>query len=81
MIFDRPKGQRLHKQFVWVEVDGMWWDLNGKQWTGEAQSDTDYSSGRYCRTLRAFRRMLRKQPHIKGKATLVSRYSGYDVYG
>ena len=81
MIFDRPKGQRLHKQFVWVEVEGMWYDVRRNKWTDIIELDTDYRSGRYCRTLRAFRRMLRKQPHIKGKATLVSRYSGYDVYG
>jgi trehalose-6-phosphate synthase len=80
MRFDKPKHQRLHKRFVWVEVEGMWWDLRGKTWIETVRSDMDYSSGRYCRSLRAFRRMLRKHPHIKGKATLVSRYVGYNVY-
>ncbi len=80
MIFDKPKGQRLHKQFVWVEVNGLWWDLRAKRWIETARSDMDYSSCRWCRSLRAFRRMLRKHPHIKGRATLVSRYVGYNVY-
>jgi hypothetical protein len=80
MKFDKPKGYRLHKEFVWVEVEGMWWDLSNKQWISEAESDTDYSSGRYCRSLRSFRRMLRKHPQIRGRATLISRYVGYNVY-
>ena len=87
MIFEKPKGQRLHKQFFGVKVDGFWWLPEYKEWYRETEDDgpfgkwfqeflnsTTRSTFAPCRTVKAFKRMLRRHPWIKGKARLVSKF-------
>ncbi len=77
MKFDQCRGNRLHKQFMWItNFSGLWYD--GKSWSENPEGD--HSNCCRCRTLRAFRRHLRKHTEIRGKAILVSRFTGYDIY-
>ena len=94
MRFEKPKGQRLYKQFNGVKVTGWWWLPEFKEWVEDPnilngpfdEWFSDYLSKQTrqnfapCKTVRAFKRMLRRYPWIKGKATLISRYKGCDVY-
>lgn len=87
MKFEMDKPYRLHRYFLGVRVNNHWWFHDSKRWvpdnlveiihntTGEG-----FSSHAPCKTLRAFRRMLRKHPNIRGRAELVSRYVGYNVF-
>lgn len=84
MKFDKPKGQRLHSRFMWIYIDlDLWWSYKDRKWVKSEEMDRAqfYSSGAPCRTLRAFRSHLRKHPEIKGHATLVNRFAGYDIHG
>jgi hypothetical protein len=78
MKFDKSKGNRVHRYFFGVEVDGMWWSYDQRKWV--ITSDGNASSIANCRTLRAFKRMLRRNPQIKGRARLINNYIGVDVY-
>ena len=79
--FDKPKGQRLHKRFIWItNFDGLWWSYKHRQWYQDTPPSGDYSTCCRCRSLKAFKRHLRKHPEIRGKAILVSRFIGYNVY-
>lgn len=83
MRFQKPKGQRIHRYFIWVTAKpGLWWVPSIRKWKYSNEiKDVDCQSCYPCRTVKAFKRHIRKHPEIKGRATLVSRYSGYDVYG
>ncbi len=82
MRFEAQKGQRLHRYFIGVEVGGdQWWNCTLLLWEPLGTSPGhDYSTGAPCRTLKAFKRMLRKNPVIKGRSRLVNRYVGFDVF-
>ena len=91
MRWQKPKGQRLHKRFAWVQVDGWWWLPEYRKWVQSNDGSLKdifaaypktiaADSGADCRSIRAFRRMLRKHPWIRGKARLCSRFKGYDVF-
>lgn len=83
MRFDKPKGQRLHKRFYGVFVKRMWRVPAANMWMENIGGIEDYhmaSNMCRCKTLKAFKRHLRKHENIRGKATLRSIYIGYDVY-
>ena len=81
MIFQKPKGQRLYKRFIWItNFNNLWYVESIRKWILTPPIDGDYSNCVSCKTIRAFRRHLRKHPEIKGKAVLVSRFKGYDVF-
>jgi hypothetical protein len=84
MQFDKPKGKRLHRYFYGITSnDGLWWIPSIKQWVDyypHAQDCATASTYYPCRTLKAFRRHLRKHPEIRGKAVFKSLYQGFDVY-
>lgn len=92
MKFQKPKEQRLHKRFWGVHVDGFWWVEKWRVWTNEDLRGgwLNPITGRFdmtfatsvapCRSIRAFKRMLRKNPSIRGRARLISRFQGYDVW-
>ena len=83
MRFDKPKGQRLNRYFFGVCVVGMWWVPSVNKWVEDINEVDDYHGASTffdCKTMRAFKRHLRKNPEIKGLATLRSRYIGHDVY-
>lgn len=87
--FDAPKGQRMHRYGMGVTVmddgDPLWWDYEGRQWiSGDDASarGIDVSSHvKPVRTLRAFRRHLRRHAEaLRGRRVVwVSRYMGNDV--
>lgn len=77
LSYQAPPGGRLHRYFMWVSVLGMCWNSKTKQWV-ESTEEWD-STCLDCRTLRAFKKVLRKHPQIIGRATLVNRYVGFDV--
>jgi hypothetical protein len=83
MKFDKPKGQRIHKQFYGIRsTNSMWWVQSHNRWVQELP-DTGFdiaSTIKRCKSLRAFKRHLRKHPEIRGKAVLVSRWVGYNIY-
>ena len=100
MRFQKPKGQRLHKRFWGVQVDGYWWMEGGRAWIPMKLYSTEpnaiitrweewikllekrggLSNTAPCRSLRAFKRMIRKNPFLRGRARLISRFQGYDVW-
>ncbi len=68
--------------FLWMEsVDNKWrWNTDKKQWINSNSSDKDTTVFLDCKTLKAFKRRLRKAP--KGvQFRLVSRFIGFDVLG
>lgn len=81
--FESPKGKRLGRYYVWVVLTskdsvGFWYDKNARRWTEKPEGP--YSSAMRCRTLRAFKRWLRKNPDLwKYRPVLVNRYKGHDI--
>lgn len=84
MRFEQTKGRRFHKQFSWITNHaGLWWVPCVKKWLSSEEipkDHTGYGSCYSCKTLRAFRRHLRKHPEIRGKAILTHRYRNCDIY-
>jgi len=61
-----PKGQRIKSGFMWIQVEGMWWQYSTNTWVKDTSRLSSNCSNR-CRTIRAFHRHLRKHPEIRGK--------------
>ncbi len=83
MQFEKAKGQRLHSRFFGVSVeqsDKCWW-CNNRWMTIEEANATkkEFSNFAKVRTLRAFRRHLRKYGTKGIKYTLTSNYVGFNV--
>lgn len=86
--FDQGPGQRLHRYFRSVCLDtdspllrGYWWSIEKRRWMPLDQiKGGGFSNHAPCKTFRAFKRMLRKNPHIVGHARLCSRYHDYDIW-
>ena len=80
MRFEKEK-HRLHRYGLGVTVEDMWWADEVHDWVSEEESG-NYNTSNYreCKTIRAFRRMLRKHPQIKNKARWVNEYAGYDAW-
>ncbi|KZX78266.1 hypothetical protein A3715_10385 [Oleiphilus sp. HI0009] len=84
MRFEAEKGERLHRYFWGVTTntpERLWWNQDLKKWEEYPTKNCNYSTHAPCRTLRAFKRMLRKNPELKGRCVLVNKYKGFDVYG
>jgi len=79
--YERERSNRLRRYFWWVIVEGMHYNGITKKWVESSSNQKWTSNVANCRTLRAFSRMLRKHPNIKGKARLVNKYKGHIVYG
>lgn len=83
--YEKPKGSRLKRYFLDIHTDqNYWYNCDLRRW--EHQNEVEwgkhiYSNCASCKTVRAFRRHLRKNPEMKGKLRLVNRYIGYDVFG
>ncbi len=86
MHFEAPKGERVHRYFWAVTLteiteDNLWWNTKLGKWEPyQANKDHGYSTHAPCKTLKAFKRMLRKYPEIIGRCVLVNKYKGLDVY-
>ncbi len=84
MRFEAPKGQRILYNFFGVEVEGHMYYPNEKVWLPfdeHPEGEWEYAcSDMDCKTFRAFKRFLRKNPQFKGKCRLVSRYVNHNIY-
>lgn len=90
--YDAPLGARIKsgKGFIGVcifnkDPGEIWWYIHStREWVlsgDEKLKGKDYGSHAGCRSVRAFKRMLRKNPHIIGKAVLCNRYYQTDKDG
>jgi hypothetical protein len=91
--YEKPKGRRFKRYFLGIqpidkynsEEDTQYWynyTLGKWQHNNELDRTCSFSNAFWpCRTVRAFRRHLKKHPEMKGKLRLVNRYIGYDAYG
>lgn len=72
---------KIQYGFLWITVDGMWWDYEACKWVKNINPNKDYTSTVFCNCVRKFRKHLNRNPEISGRATLVSQWVGYNVYG
>ena len=81
--FEAPAGQRLHRYFFGVifldDYLNIWWNINKRRWEPYNGCDR-YANIAPCNTIRAYKRMLRKNPVLVGNSRLVNNYKGYDAY-
>lgn len=91
MRFQKSKPNRLHKRFCDIQIKGYWTVYSKNKPTVLIKDkdldwyiknhDYDYfSSHLRCRSLRRFRKLIKKFNIKKGTAVLRSRYVGYDIY-
>jgi hypothetical protein len=78
-------GRVKNRMFLGVRVDNMLFLTNLRTWVDENKMDAFYDTEPWsnfaeCKSVRAFRRMIRKNNLNKGCAHLISRYIGYDVH-
>lgn len=79
--FDAPVGHRLHKRFWGITNNSadLWWSLDERRWMPYEQGKS-LSNMAHCRSVRAFKRHLRRHPELAGsEVTLVSRFVGFDI--
>jgi len=79
MKYQKPKGQRIKRYGYGIQVDDLWYDELNKKWVHDIP-DGPCSNTLNCRSIRAFKRALKKYPVIKGKARWINKYIGFDVY-
>ena len=83
--FEAPKGKRVMSRMIGFESEnGEWvWNLDSKEWVHLTKCETfefNCSSHRPCKSVRPFKRMLKKAP--EGVSFILhSKYSGHNVYG
>jgi len=79
LVYDQPLGKRLHKVgFFWVTTSkgNLWWNESLKLWEPlGVNTEHSHSAHTPCKSLKAFKRMLSKYPHlVKCEPVLVNRY-------
>lgn len=82
--YKKPKGQRIKKQFLYITTDyDVWWLSVLRKWVkpGASGLNLDLQSHAPCRSVKAFKRHLKRNPVLRGNANLVSRFAGYDITG
>lgn len=87
MKYTQSKGNRIKSYgFLWVALlnrtidNQLWWNITKRTWEPYGTHPKDeYSSNADCKSVRSFRRMLRKNPHVKN-AVLVSHFQNHDIY-
>ena len=85
--FDQPKPGRILRSrfFHMTHFNGdLWYSDELRRWGSFEEFEAlgvSYSSGRMCRSFKAFKRHLRKHPELLAceEIVLVSRYVGYDI--
>lgn len=82
--FDAPKGTRIHNRFLGVTVftdAALWWGENDRRWGLFVGRTGVLSSHASCRTVKAFKRHLRKHSEALAgcEVVLCSRFVGHDV--
>lgn len=84
--YDAEKGSRCKgTHFIGVESwskEYAWYSRRRKKWVNDPLfGKEELCSVAPCKSVRAFRRMLKKNPGIRGQATLFNRFVGCDVHG
>ncbi len=81
MRYEAPRRQRIKRYGMGVRVKGYWWLEDSCRWVPDHEAHGNGNSFSYapCRTIRAFRRMLREHPHIRGRAFWANRYVGHSA--
>ena len=85
LVFDAPKGTRIHNRFfgvaVFADEGGPWWHDETRRWGPFNSANGVRSTHAPCRTLKAFKRHLRKHwRDLSGcEVVLHSRFVGHDV--
>lgn len=89
LTFEAPRNQAVHRYFYGCTVrdrqePSLWWvdALNRFVAVDDPILENHWhcSNSKPIRTLKAFKRFLRKHPELRGRAVrLVNRYLGYDV--
>ena len=80
MRYEAPRGQRIKSRFIGIRVKGLWYYLDSEVWGEAGILQEVYTNIKPCRSIRAFKRFVRKHPEFKGKMTLLSRFVGHHVY-
>lgn len=81
--FDAPAGKRLAKRFIGVNAYPLWWDEEYRRWVvSEEIAGRVGSNTCHVRSLKAFKRHLRKHPELRAAENVkfVSCFVGFDVY-
>ena len=85
MRFQKQKGLRLHRYFIWYSVSGLWYVEKLRKWMPQEDARKyghGYSSTCRCKTIKAFKRHIKRHRLNKHEVHLVNKYVGYDVtYG
>lgn len=79
--YQKEKGSRIKNVMFFGMTHtgfGLWYEEETRTWKEDANPPC--STHAPCKSVRAFKRMLRTAPKGK-KFVLSSRYVGYDVYG
>ena len=88
--YQMSKGRRIKRRgFLGVTVARgdslLWWSYDLGRWVPGDELPhpivKGYSNHAPCRSVRAFRKMIKANPHIRGRALLVSCWVGYHVRG
>ena len=81
--YEEQKGFRINYKFMGFSTheQGWWFSNNSNKWEKNPEAgENGYSSHQDCKSMKAFRRKLKKAP--KGvKFYLVSRWVGYGIDG
>ena len=87
MKYQAKKKNRIKYRFIGIttiDKDPWWFNEKLNQWENQKNTnkniDCDYNSHQDCKSVKAFKRKLKKCP--KGvEFILVNKWVGYDVYG
>ena len=80
--FEAEVGTRLHRYFMWVQCNtlNIWWNCDKGLWEEKCDTPHRYSNSAPCKTFKAYKRMIRKNPVLLGNSVLVNRYANFDIY-
>ena len=82
MKYTQSKGRRFKRYFKGVSIRddiNHWWCFNTNKWLPRIDCDGTFSNMAPCSNIRKFRRMLKHNPIIKGRAVLYSQYINHNV--
>ena len=83
--YEAPQGKRIARYFTGVThfapktAESLWWFPSRRCWDVLGSGDPPYSTHAPCRTLKAFRRHLKKHSNLLGEVVLVNQYIGFNV--
>lgn len=87
VIYEKPKGQRIKKGIfcgVTVFKNGIWWCYECKKWIDMNENPEcekhDRTTHMPCRSIKVYKRAMKKHPIIRKDSILCSRFVGYNVF-